>query len=270
MIGHINQDVILEVGDIPQFGSEEIRSFRTSLGGTGANIAIISSLLGVPVTLISRVSRNFPEKLLGQLRRENIELILERDEAEGPICYIVDSRQEQIAFMLQGPMNTPGAIREIKSRYCHFATSNPEWIVRQMDHCSGIIVFDPGQEIKYRWTGEMLERAISKSHMMVLNRKEREFLGERVDAFRGDLIVTMGKEGCSLNGEAIRSESTVQGKSTVGAGDAFRAGMYRSLYDGGDMRDACRSGNAAAAHYIRTGRSLDISNWSELRKDRNA
>jgi 6-phosphofructokinase 1/ribokinase len=265
VVGHINQDILMSVEDIPKFGSIEVKSLKMLLGGTGANIALVASRLDVPLTLLSKISRKFPEEILSPLHHRNIKLKLERGDEEGPICYIVDSREEQIAFMFQGPMNSPGFLYNIESKYCHFATSNPQWILSLMDKCRGKKVFDPGQEISYRWNSEDLKMAMNKSDIIILNRNEYEFAKNTIPDGK-DLIITLGKEGCSYNGKIVKSKK-MSGKSTVGAGDAFRAGLYASLYRGKDMLTACECANNIAGYYVENERSLDLLNWRVLCED---
>ncbi len=257
--------MIIGIDNIPKFGSTEVRNLKIQLGGTGANIALVASRLGLPLTLLSRISKKFPDDILSPLHHPNINLKLEISDEEGPVCYIVDSKDEQIAFMFQGPMNSPGNSYEIKSEYCHFATSNPQWILNLMDKCSGVKVFDPGQEISYRWKREDLEKAIKKSDLIILNKKEYEFASNLIPVGK-ELIVTLGKEGCSFNGKMVNSRIKSE-KSTVGAGDAFRAGLYASLFRGKDMLDACECANIVAGYYVDNERSLDLINWRSLCED---
>ncbi|MGC9294805.1 MAG: PfkB family carbohydrate kinase [Thermoplasmata archaeon] len=264
-MGHINQDVIIGIDDIPKFGSTEVKNLKILLGGTGANIALVASRLDVPLTLLSKVSQKFPEELLSPLHHRNIKLKLERSDEEGPVCYIIDAREEQIAFMFQGPMNSPGSLYSIESRYCHFATSNPKWILSLMDRCKGKKVFDPGQEISYRWNLEELRMAMKKSDIIILNRNEYDYSRDIIPDGK-DLIITLGKEGCSYNGKIIRSKRQ-SGRSTVGAGDAFRAGLYASLYRGNDILKACECANTVAGYYVEYERSLDLLDWRVLCED---
>ncbi len=252
VVGHINVDVVLDVKRIPTFGSEQVRSVDKRLGGTGANIARFSAALSTPVTLISRISRNFPEDLLAQLKGEYIELNLETVDEEGPICYIVDSGTNQIAYMYQGPMNHPGKDYEINTKYCHFATSNPEWILKLMRKSSSINVFDPGQEIEYRWKRELLSEALRIADIVVLNEHEFNYLSSFARIDYEKTIVTLGERGAIYREELIPTERI--GKvSSLGAGDAFRAGLYSALYRGMEMKKAVACANWIAGIYLRGG-----------------
>ncbi|MEM0134620.1 MAG: PfkB family carbohydrate kinase [Thermoplasmatales archaeon] len=263
VVGHINIDVIFDIKQIPSFGSEEISAIDRRLGGTGANIAKFAAALGTPVTLLSRISKNFPPDILAPLRNELITLSLETGEEEGPVCYIADAKDNQIAYMYQGPMGKPGKDQEIDSKYCHFATSNPEWIINLMKKSSSIKVLDPGQEIKYRWKKEKLVEAMRMADMVILNEAEFNYLSSftRVDAEK--TIVTMGGRGAIFRNELIPTEFVAK-TSSLGAGDVFRAGFYSSLYRGMELKKAISCANKVAGFYLRNGMSTSLKfNWEK-------
>ena len=270
VVGHINVDFIFEVRGIPKFGSEEIRVLRRELGGTGANIAMNAAKLGTPVTLISRISEKFPEDFIKKISESGVELILERDKADGPFCYIVDTGSRQIAFMLEGPMNKVGSNYKIESKYCHFATSNPDWILTLMDSCKGVKVFDPGQEIKSRWKKEKLAAAADKADLLFLNEDEFNYITSFHNIDQKKAIVTLGSRGAMFDSEIIETVP-VRGHSTLGAGDMFRAAFYSALYIGNDIRTSIMCANRITSLYLKTGRSsVDLSKLKELCQDNYA
>jgi len=270
VVGHINVDFIFEVRGIPKFGSEEIRVLRRELGGTGANIAMNAAKLGTPVTLISRISEKFPEDFIKKISESGVELILERDKADGPFCYIVDTGSRQIAFMLEGPMNKVGSNYKIESKYCHFATSNPDWILTLMDSCKGVKVFDPGQEIKSRWKKEKLAAAADKADLLFLNEDEFNYITSFHNIDQKKAIVTLGSRGAMFDSEIIETVP-VRGHSTIGAGDMFRAAFYSALYIGNDIRTSIMCANRITSLYLKTGRSsVNLSKLKELCQDNYA
>jgi 6-phosphofructokinase 1/ribokinase len=256
VVGHVNVDIVLKIRQIPAFGSEEIKNIERRLGGTGANIARYAAALGTPVNLISRVSSHFPEDMLFQLRNDHIKLTLETTDDEGPFCYIADAGDNQIAYMYQGPMNHPGKDYEIDSKYCHFATSNPEWILRLMARSKSIRVLDPGQEIKYRWKQEKIVEALRMADLVILNEAEFNYLSSftRIDGEK--TIVTLGSKGVIFNDELIQTER-VDRASSLGAGDMFRAAFYSSLYRGKDMKRALICATKVTSFHLKNG--MDIS-----------
>lgn len=262
VVGHINIDIIFRVGAIPTFGSEEIDSIDRRLGGTGANIAMFTANLGTPVRLVSKISSNFPEDLLVQLRNDKIDLSLETSGEEGPVCYIADAKDNQIAYMYQGPMNKPGKDYELDSKYCHFATSNPDWIINLMRRTSSIKVLDPGQEIKYRWKREKLAEAVRMADLVVVNEAEFNYLSSFTKVDADKTIVTLGGRGAIFGNEIIPTEH-IPLASTLGAGDMFRAGFYASLHRGKDTKQAIACANRITTFYLKNGMNTSIQfDWN--------
>lgn len=264
VVGHVNIDIIFDLKQIPSFGSEEIRSIDRKLGGTGANIARFTASLGTPVSLVSKISKRFPEDMLVLLKNELISLSLESSDDEGPVCYIADAKDNQIAYMYQGPMSKPGKDYEIDSKYCHFATSNPEWILRLMRKCIGTKVLDPGQEIRYRWNQQKLVEALKMADLVMLNEAEFNYLSTftRIDADK--TIVTLGGKGAIFRNELVPTK-LIPNASSLGAGDVFRAGFYASLYRGKDIKEAIASANRITSFYLKNDMNTDIKfNWDNI------
>ncbi len=232
--------------NIPSTGTVPVEKVEIRQGGTAANIAMVAGILGIETTLISRISKNFPQQFIDELRKVGVNLELEFEDDEGPICYIVETDTDEIAFMYQGPMDRPGGIRKIESEYIHFATGNPQWIIEQMHNSKGFKVFDPGQEITYRWNRDMLIEASQLADLVILNEHEYKY-SQGID-FK-NMIITMGSRGCLYENEIIPAFKA-DVKSKVGAGDAFRAGLYFGLQKGMTLKDACRCGNLVSSIYI--------------------
>ncbi len=263
VVGHINVDIIFDIKQIPSFGSEEIRGIEKRLGGTGANIARFAAELGTPVNLISRISKNFPEELLHLLNRENISLTLEKSSEEGPICYIADAKDTQIAYMYQGPMKYPGDDYEIESEYCHFATSNPDWILKLLRSTRSIKVLDPGQEIKYRWNQNKLIEALRMADLVILNEAEFNYLSSLTRIDGNKTIVTLGERGAIFSNELIPTEIVKKG-SSLGTGDMFRAAFYSSLYRGKEMKKAISCANRITSFYMKNGMNTGLKfDWEK-------
>lgn len=236
----------MKIKEFPATGTVPVDRVDIRQGGTAANIARVASLLGVETTLISRVSKNFPQPFIDELKKVGVNLELEFEDDEGPVCYIIETDTDEKAFMYQGPMSRPGKVRRINSEYIHFATGNPDWIIEQMHNSHGFKVFDPGQELSYRWNREMLVEASKLSDLVIVNEHEFEYI--KGIEFRR-IIITMGSKGCLFENELIPAFKA-DVKSKVGAGDAFRAGVYFGLKNGMTLREACKCGNLVSSLYI--------------------
>jgi len=236
----------LKVHKIPTSGTVPVEKIEIKPGGTAGNIARIAGLLGVETTLISRISKNFPPEYIKLMKDSGVNTDFEVLDDYGPVCYIVESNEDSVAFMYQGPMDSQGDLKRIDSKYVHFATGNPDWILNLMKMANGFKVFDPGQELSYRWSHDKLLEASKIADLVIVNQSENAILDHY--KFR-EKIVTLGEKGCEYDGKIIEGfKSKVI--STVGAGDAFRAGLYYGLSLGYDMNEACRCGNIVAALYI--------------------
>ena len=66
--GHITIDQIVSVGKFPDINETvDIMSKKTTLGGTGTNIAIEAARLGVPTALCGFIGRDFPATYLEEM-----------------------------------------------------------------------------------------------------------------------------------------------------------------------------------------------------------
>lgn len=267
VFGHVNVDEYFRVPKIPRFGSINILDRTTFLGGTAANIAKISAMLNMNVELFSVVSKNFPGEYIEYLKETgvNIEnLVIDKNIAHGPSCYIVSDGNAQIAYIDQGPMESMQNL-EIKKlpsgKWIHFATGNPEFYINLIKKYSierSRIVFDPGQELTYRYTAKNFSMLLKHSELTILNEKEFEFAKKMVGVKplknARNLIITRGSEGCTYYTESIdiKQENIVTG-DTTGSGDAFRAGLYLGLKKRYNIVDSCKIANRVAAIVIKHG-----------------
>jgi len=85
---------------------------KLNQGGTAGNIARIAGLLGVETTLISRISKNFPPEYIKLMKDSGVNTDFEVLDDYGPVCYIVESNEDSVAFMYQGPMDSQGDLKK--------------------------------------------------------------------------------------------------------------------------------------------------------------
>ncbi len=263
--GHLNIDVTISVENIATKGSAAATGLRRQFGGTLGNFAYIASALGLDFHPYSAVSSRSHSEFLSLLRSRDIDLsgVQDMKELEGPLCYIISDRKEQNAYMFQGPMDQwkPDAYFKPDSyRYVHFSTGPPESYLKIADANDSVSVFDPSQELFYKYDSEQIRKFVSRSRMIMGNRQEVEQIlssaGLSLERNTGDIdiVMTDGRNGTLgiVNGERhrVRGFTAESVFDTIGAGDAFRAGFYTALYRGMKIPEAMAVGNITASKAI--------------------
>lgn len=266
--GHINIDVKIRVNDVNAPGSQSAENVEELYGGTAGNFAMVAAKLNVPFDLYSSVSSMTHRRYLDYLRSIGIDIshIDTVDKASGPVCYIITDGENQRAFMHQGPIENWKAsdgFSEHNYEYINLGTGPTlEYMKIAMSAERKKIVFDPGQELSYRYDFESTKFMLDHSGMLILNSDEYKILtkrlekfGESPDRFVENFIVTKGTHGSEIHikNEIIKVKSleVPEVNDTVGAGDAFRAGLYFGIYNNHDLIDSVIFGTITAAEAIR-------------------
>lgn len=268
IFGHVVMDVTIRVDKLPTHGTVGVNDMEDNFGGTAGNFAMVAASLSVPFDLYSAVSRKTHADYLSFLSRKGVDLshLIIDEEKMGPIGYAVTTAEDQIYYFYQGPMEDsiyermqPGTL---KYRYVHFGTGLPADHLRFAEHAKNSrIVFDPGQEISYRYNREQLSELLDLAHIVIFNKDEEEIASSILGINKSDLtsrcrnlIVTNGKDGSEYRseGRVIRFGALHLGTpyGTIGAGDTFRAGMYFALHRGMTIEDAMVMGSITAGHAI--------------------
>lgn len=259
--GHINMDIVLRTDHIPTSGSTSVTDIEENFGGTAGNFAMVAARLGYPFRVYSSVSLSTHREYLDFLHKIGVDTsgVYLTDSDRGPVCYTVSDSGEQIYFVYQGPMASPylhKVIGNIHHEYLHLGTGLPEdlrWAAENVPHKN--LVFDPGQEIAYRYNKSDLEYFMSKAKLCILNENENRIasriLGKSPENICSSLIVTMGVRGSVLyeggQTHSVPPRKSVRVYDTIGAGDAFRAGLYLGLYKRFSLLESMRVGSVVAS-----------------------
>lgn len=266
--GHVNIDVKIRVTDVSIPGSQNAENVEELFGGTAGNFAMVAAKLKVPFDLYSSVSSRTHGRYLDHLRSLGVDTshIDIEDDTSGPICYIITDGENQRAFMHQGPIEGWKASVGFNGgdyQHINLGTGLPnEYMKIAGETERKKIVFDPGQELSYRYGDESTMFMVKHSNMLIVNSDEFQILKKRLEKFREspksileNFIVTKGSEGSEVhrNNEItkVRSLEVPEIHDTVGAGDAFRAGLYFGLYNNYELTDAVIFGTITAAEAIR-------------------
>ena len=269
LFGHVAIDVTMNVDFLPANGSVAVNSLRENFGGTAGNFAMIGARLGLPFHLYSAVSErshlNYI-KFLKEIGADISHMYVDADDL-GPIGYAASNGVDQIYYFYQGPMNKPLESRISLERsgyqWIHFGTGLPDDYLSISRKCEGSrIVFDPGQEINYRYNKDNLEKMLKIAHLTIMNETEstraEEILGLGKGELQGycrEIIITRGANGSSYFKDGKRKDFSAKKVNnpydTIGAGDAFRAGIYYAIWRNLNMDKAIELGAAVSAEAIR-------------------
>jgi len=289
VFGHVNVDYLMDVESLPEPNtSVQVSNVRRHFGGTGSNIAMMASGMGVKTALASFVGKDFPEDFRAALFKAGVDTY-DLTEMEGymtPTCRIMTDRKgDQICIMDQGPMadmaQFPVALHAIESsEIVHIGTGDPGYYREVMKAAKKLdkrIHFDPAQELRYMYTPKMFAEMLAMSDALFVNQHELEiamkYLGlkdrARILDKIGFLVVTKGKEGSEIvtpSGTcripAIKPKKVID---PTGAGDAYRAGFYAGLSRGMDLEACGTLGSVAASFAIEArGPVGKLPTWDEV------
>lgn len=274
--GHVNIDISLRVGSLPTSGSVKVDSVSENFGGTAGNFALVSSRLGFPFDLYAAVSRKTHETYLKKLEEIGVRTdhIFIDNGVAGPMCYLVSDGSDQIAYVVQGPMESwkPSAgFKGEEYEYVHLSTGPANEYIRiaEKAHGRSKVVFDPSQELSYHYDRNSVLEMLANTDLFIGNSHEMEVLRDKFGIALQDLrqmgvqvIVTHGRDGSTFygGGTEFSMPAFKAGipRDTTGAGDSFRAGLYLGLSRKMQMKDSLAIGSVVAAHAI-TGRIVDFA-----------
>lgn len=273
-LGHINIDIIFRVNKLVSSGSVPIEHEEQVYGGTLGNFALIASRFGLnfdPYAAVSSETHADYLKLLSS-RGLNLDHVKVFQNSRGPFCYIASDRNNQLAFINQGP-NLEWKPSEESSlidgyRFLHFTTGPRKEYLKIANKTSASIVFDPSQEI-YLYSEKELREFVSLSDIVMCNEQEYDMIKESVNSSDPPIIIkTMGSRGVQVIDHAdtvtIPARKVKNHYDTVGAGDAFRAGFYSSYVRENDIIKAVKYGTIVASEVIRTPVAEFNEPWSKI------
>jgi sugar/nucleoside kinase (ribokinase family) len=273
--GHVNIDTILLLEELPERNHTvpalgEIHR----IGGTGGTIARAAATLGVPTALAAFIGDDFPpeyRKLLGDLGLDLTDL--RTLPGRTPHCWLLSvPGGDSTAVFDQGALQNATDLplldyAYLSSTWVHITTGDPKMhleVAKGARAAKKKIVFDPAQELHYRYEGRTLERFLESSDIFITNATElphaMTLLGYADPVQLHDhvetIIVTQGAQGLTLyhDGKSrqmpacpVRGESK---RETTGAGDVMRGGLYAGLNAGQSLEDALRWGAVAASLFL--------------------
>ncbi|MCL5988157.1 MAG: PfkB family carbohydrate kinase [Candidatus Thermoplasmatota archaeon] len=279
--GHINVDVVMSVDKLTDDITNSVSSVEEQFGGTAGNFAIVASKLGYPFRIYSTVSRKSHDSYIHYLKglKINLDGITIKENGYGPICYAVNDGKKQKYFMAEGPMTgIRYNIQDEHYGYLHLSTGDPE---TNMDLLERSIhdraVFDPSQEIFYKYDREQIQNFVKKSDIIMGNSDEINYMKVKggisleQEISSGKIFIeTKGQLGTLLHGkkESLIHSINATGKvNTLGAGDSFRAGFYFGLFRNMDFEHSIACGNVVAYESVTNGlMNISLTEESIIRR----
>jgi sugar/nucleoside kinase (ribokinase family) len=289
VFGHVVVDRIFNVPKLPRPNTSiSTEGADVVYGGTGANISMVATRLGVKTALASFIGKGFPKGYERALKEAGID-IEDLNVVEGyttPQAWIFsDPEQNQITIIDQGPMKE-AANFELQthtiesSQIIHIGTGRPEYYQKVVDLASSLgkkISFDPAQELSYVYTPESFRNILLKADyffgnqtevqtaMAYLNCKDEAGLLDYVDV----LITTKGSGGSAITTRDKRlfipSIAPDLVEDATGAGDAYRAGFFAGLQKGEGLERCGLIGSATASYIVeKKGPQTNIPTWEQI------
>jgi len=285
--GHITLDQIMSVDEFPENNtSVNVTSKETFLGGTGTNIAVIASSLGVPTALCGFVGKDFPDRFRESIESKGVitdEFIVQDGYETAQAMIINDKRKEQRVLFYQGPQGIASLLNNTLtknaavSEFVHFSTGDPDYYLNIMSLIKGKgckISFDPAQEIHKIWNKEKFNSALKMSDILFCNRFEAASVLKYTSAHSLSevdakmIICTKGSEGSEMYTNGKMKEIPVVAAKCVeatGAGDAYRAGFYAGKYNKYSDTESAMIGAAAASFIVeKAGALSNIPSWDAV------
>ena len=256
--------------------SLQLAAFERRFGGCAMNIAYTLKQLGdEPLPLVA-VGRDFSDSgYASHLYQHGIDargiVVAEAPHSAHGFIF-TDREQNQITGFFGGPgaaSGTPRWLAEhlpavLRREGCDYAILAPDIpgnmiaAARVLRRCGVPFLTDPGQNLT-DFAAEDARALLELSDAVMVNEYEhatlRGMAAEHLNALPL-LVVTRGAQGCfwrcpaDADGEERAAIATVV--DSTGCGDAFRAGFVHARLRGAGLRDAVRSGAAAAAIVLET------------------
>jgi sugar/nucleoside kinase (ribokinase family) len=276
------------------------RPLQMTVGGNGANTAYVLGRLGFPVTLCSAIGQDALGDLMGGwLQDAGVDTsLLKRsaDAATSTTTVVMDEARNRISFHHAGAnatlsyMDLP--VNWLENARVLLITSYPllsglrvdgyATLLAQARQRGTVTALDIGPAIGTPACLEEVRDLLPLVDILIANQHELAVCcaTEEVDAGMerlaaagaATIVIKCGPWGARVrqgNDSFTVAAVPVEVRSTVGAGDAFNAGILAGVQQGLSLDEAVRLGNAAAALVISSARGiLDGPTWDRVQRFR--
>ena len=282
--GHVTVDQIISIDEfLPPGITADALSKKTTLGGTGPNIAVAAAKLGCPTALCAFIGPDFPSAYLRFMEDSGLIMdeVVTLEGQETSTCVIINDRQLTTrVFFYQGPQGHADELgvrltgMASRSKKVHFCTGQPSYYISLMRELSGgpEMALDPAQEVHHVWNADLVREAMPMADSLFCNELEAEticrYLGldSILDAPISMVVTTNGDKGSVARiGDEIVNIPLVKAERAVdvtGAGDNYRAGFYSALHHGYDVPEALVIASSVASFAVEAvGALTNTPSW---------
>ena len=282
--GHVTVDQIISIDEfLPPGITADALSKKTTLGGTGPNIAVAAAKLGCPTALCAFIGPDFPSAYLRFMEDSGLIMdeVVTLEGQETSTCVIINDRQLTTrVFFYQGPQGHADELgvrltgMASRSKKVHFCTGQPSYYISLMRELSGgpEMALDPAQEVHHVWNADLVREAMPMADSLFCNELEAEticrYLGldSILDAPTSMVVTTNGDKGSVARiGDEIVNIPLVKAARAVdvtGAGDNYRAGFYSALHHGYDVPEALVIASSVASFAVEAvGALTNTPSW---------
>lgn len=288
VVGAVNVDLVLPVGQIPKAGETVLGGRLSSFGGgKGANAAVAAARAGAAVSLVGAVGHDdYGRSAIEELTREGVEcrtVAVAPDDATGVALILVSPGGENVIAVAPGansslrPADVRRALRSVPGVGCVLASTEVpvEAVLAAAEeaHAAGVpFVLNPAP------VRDGIQAVLEHGPIVTPNRSEcaqlAALVGARLPRAAGDeeavsaaraivgltgsaVVVTLGEDGAMVlepGAEPLAVPArSVEAVDSTGAGDTFNGVIAACL--------ASRLPLAAAVARAATAASLSVRSW---------
>ncbi|HDP96146.1 MAG TPA: carbohydrate kinase family protein [Euryarchaeota archaeon] len=290
VFGHVAVDVLISVDKFPEPNTcEEVKSRKTLFGGTGGNLVVAASRLGIKTSIASFVGDDLPiefREFMTSLDIDLKDLITVEGGRTPTVIMVSDGSHNQTGFVDQGVMREQEKLPFLEhtivdSEVVHVGTGRPSYALQVCKRArkeNKIVAFDPAQELSYVYSQGEFVNMLPFVDILFCNEKELQTalqyagLGEPEELLTrvNTVVMTRGARGSRIISKEsgpfeIPSFKPAKVVDTTGAGDSYRAGFYAAMSRGMTLEECGLAGSAASSFAVEEfGGQASRATWDDV------